>query len=81
MAAAATSSSTAATPSSHQWLAVATTAKQVITGWASTNHRQRLVLAVITTSATSTAHPTCTEGMADSWSDAPRPRAVYTDCP
>ena len=51
------------------------------TGWARTSQRHRLVLATTTTTPTSRAQPTCSEGMADSWSEAPRPRAVYTDWP
>lgn len=72
---------TATMPSSHQWLAVTTTAQQVSTGWAMTSQRHRLVLATMAANATSTAHPTCSEGMADIWLAAPVPNWVYTDCP
>ncbi len=67
---------TATMPSSHQWLAVTTTAQQVSTGWATTNQRHRLLPATITATATSTAQPTCSDGIADIWLAAPVPRSV-----
>lgn len=67
---------TATMPSSHQWLAVTTTAQQVRTGWATTSQRHRLRPATIAANATSTAQPTCSEGMADIWLAAPVPTAV-----
>lgn len=67
---------TATMPSSHQWFAVTTTAQQVSTGWATTSQRQRLVLATMAAKATSTAQPTCSDGIADIWLAAPVPTAV-----
>ncbi len=70
-----TSSEDATIPSSHQWLAVSTTTSAVTTGWAMISQRQRLGLILITTIAMRTAQPTCTEGIADSWSAIPLPKA------
>ena len=53
-------------PSNHQWLPVATTARIVMTGWAMIRPRHLLVLNSSTPSATSSAQPTCTDGIADS---------------
>ncbi len=66
-------------PSSHQWLAVTTTAATVRTGWARTHQRHRLVLARMAATPTSSAQATWTEGMADSWAARPVPIGPYTD--
>jgi len=73
--------STATTPSSHQWLAVAATTTRVTIGWASTSHRHRLEPISTAATPTRTAQPTCSDGMAESWSLTPVPTAVYTDWP
>jgi Tfp pilus assembly protein PilW len=49
-------------------LPVATTTNTVMAGCSRISQRHRLVLRVITAQATSTAHATCTDGIADSWS-------------
>jgi hypothetical protein len=75
------SKATATTPSSQKWFAVTTTTRLVTTACTTASHRQRLALSRTTTTPTSTAHATCTEGIADSWSAMPRPTDPYTDCP
>jgi hypothetical protein len=63
-------------PSSQKWLAVTITASVVMTGYAMMSHRQRLRSVVTTAIATRMAQPTCTDGMADSWSGSkPAPSA------
>src|ERR1700692_762432 len=77
-----TGASAAATiPSSHQWLAVATTAKVVAAGCRTMSHRHRLVLVRITATAMNKAHATCTDGMAASWGAILMPCGPYTDWP
>lgn len=75
------SSATATTPSSQKWFAVTTTTSVVSTACTTASHRQRLVPSVTTTTPTSTAHATCTDGIAESWSAIPRPIEPYTDWP
>jgi hypothetical protein len=75
------SKATATTPSSQKWFAVTTTTRLVTTACTTASHRQRLVLTPATTTPTSTAHATCTDGMAESWSAMPRPTDPYTDWP
>jgi len=60
-------------PSAHQWLDVATTAHTVAIGWRRISHRHRVWAAAITTTATQSDHATCTDGMAESWSEMPWP--------
>jgi hypothetical protein len=62
---------TATMPSIHQWLAVIVTTSTVTTGCASTSHRHLLELMVTTAMPMSTAHSTCTDGIAESWSAMP----------
>jgi hypothetical protein len=73
--------SAATMPSSHQWFAVATTTMHVAAVWSNASHRQRLVLNITTPTPTMSAHATCTDGIADIWSDNPWPTVPYTDCP
>ena len=55
-------------PSSQKWLAVTITARVVMTGYATASHRHRLLSVLLTATATRMAQPTCTDGIADSWS-------------
>jgi hypothetical protein len=48
-------------------LAVTTTASVVSTGYSSHSHRHRLRAVMMIATATSSAHPTCTDGIAASW--------------
>jgi hypothetical protein len=68
---------TAATmPSSQKWLAVTITASVVITGYATASQRHRLRSVETTATATRMAQPTCTDGIADSWSGSTPATAV-----
>jgi uncharacterized membrane protein len=62
-------------PSSQKWLAVTITASVVITGYAATSQRHRLLSVATTATATRIAQPTCTDGIADSWSGSRPPFA------
>jgi len=55
-------------PSSQKWLAVTTTARVVMTGYATASQRHLLLRMLIIAIATRSAQPTCTDGIADSWS-------------
>lgn len=55
-------------PSSQKWFAVTVTASVVMTGYTTASQRHRLLSVVTTAIAARMAQPTCTEGMADSWS-------------
>ena len=55
-------------PSSQKWLAVTTTARVVMTGYVTASQRHLLLKMLITAIATRIAQPTCTDGIADSWS-------------
>jgi hypothetical protein len=57
-------------------LAVATTTSVVITGWATTTHRNRRWLWTTTPQATMIAHPTCNDGIAANWLAIPEPGRV-----
>ena len=71
----------AASPSSQKWLAVATTTNEVVTRWATPSQPHRHGLTRHIHHATSAAHPTCTDGNAESWSATSRVVGPYTDWP
>ena len=62
---------TATMPSIHQWFAVMVTTMIVATGCARISHRHLLGLMTTTATPMSTAHSTCTDGIAESWSAMP----------
>lgn len=53
-------------PSSQKWLAVTMTDSVVSAGYSSHSQRHRLRAVATIATATSSAHPTCTDGMAES---------------
>ena len=60
-------------PSSQKWLPVVATNVNVAAAWKTASQRHGLRLMRQATMAMSTAQPTCTDGMADSWSATPLP--------